>query len=42
VHRVEVQLRSIVDDLPPLFNAFYADADRRKCRSCGTMHPGRE
>ena len=41
VHRVEVQLRSIVDDLPPLFNAFYANAEQRKCKSCGTVHPGK-
>ena len=41
VHRVEVQLRSIVDDLPPLFNAFYASPDLRTCKACGTMHPGK-
>jgi len=41
VHRVEVQLRSIVDDLPPLFNAFYANAEQRQCKSCGTVHPGK-
>ena len=40
VHRVEVQLKSIVSDLPPLFAAFYADAGVRKCRQCGTLHPG--
>jgi 3-hydroxyanthranilate 3,4-dioxygenase len=41
LHRVEVQLRSIVDDLPPLFERFYASADLRKCKDCGTMHPGK-
>ena len=41
VHRVEVQLKSIVTDLPPLFAAFYADAEARKCRQCGTVHPGK-
>jgi 3-hydroxyanthranilate 3,4-dioxygenase len=41
VHRVEVQLRSIVDDLPPLFARFYASPDLRKCKSCGTLHPGK-
>jgi 3-hydroxyanthranilate 3,4-dioxygenase len=41
VHRVEVQLLSIVDDLPPLFERFYASDDLRKCPGCGTMHPGR-
>lgn len=41
VHRVEVQLMSIVDDLPPLFERFYTDEDLRRCRSCGEVHPGR-
>ena len=41
VHRVEVQLRSIVDDLPPLFARFYDSPDLRKCRSCGALHPGK-
>ena len=41
VHRVEVQLKSIVDDLPPLFERFYASADLRQCKSCGTVHPGK-
>jgi 3-hydroxyanthranilate 3,4-dioxygenase len=41
VHRVEVQLKSIVKDLPPLFEAFYADRAARTCGSCGTVHPGK-
>ncbi len=41
VHRVEVQLRSIVDDLPPLFERFYSDAALRTCGNCGTVHAGR-
>ncbi|MBN8847807.1 MULTISPECIES: 3-hydroxyanthranilate 3,4-dioxygenase [unclassified Sphingomonas] len=41
VHRVEVQLRSIVADLPPLFDAFYASEELRTCGQCGTVHPGR-
>jgi 3-hydroxyanthranilate 3,4-dioxygenase len=41
VHRVEVQLRSIVDDLPPLFERFYSDAALRECRRCGKLHPGK-
>jgi len=41
VHRVEVQLRSIVDDLPPLFERFYGSAALRKCPSCGAIHPGK-
>lgn len=39
IHRVEVQLKSIVRDLPPLFEAFYA-SDRR-CAECGAIHPGK-
>jgi 3-hydroxyanthranilate 3,4-dioxygenase len=39
VHRVEVSVRSIVSDLPPLFESFYAGA--RKCPACGHVHPGR-
>ncbi len=41
VYRVEVQLKSIVRDLPPLFESFYGSPDLRICRTCGTMHPGR-
>jgi len=39
VHRVEVNVRNIVSDLPPLFESFYAGA--RKCAECGHVHPGR-
>jgi 3-hydroxyanthranilate 3,4-dioxygenase len=39
VHRVEVHVKSIVADLPPLFDAFYSSS--RKCPSCGEIHPGR-
>ncbi|MDH7795965.1 MULTISPECIES: 3-hydroxyanthranilate 3,4-dioxygenase [unclassified Beijerinckia] len=41
VHRVEVLLTSIVRDLPPLFEAFWADEKVRTCPKCGTLHPGR-
>jgi 3-hydroxyanthranilate 3,4-dioxygenase len=41
VHEVELQVRSIVDDLPPLFQAFYADEQARTCANCGTVHPGK-
>ena len=41
VHRVEVQLKSIVKDLPPLFQQFDASKERRTCRSCGNVHPAR-
>ncbi|RBQ21033.1 3-hydroxyanthranilate 3,4-dioxygenase [Spongiactinospora rosea] len=40
VHRAELQLKSIVDDLPPIFEAFYAGD--RACPECGTEHPGRD
>lgn len=42
VHRVEVELKDIVEDLPPLYEAFYADAKARTCKSCGTVHPGKQ
>lgn len=41
VHRVEIQLQSIVADLPPLFEAFYGSTDKRTCPSCGAVHPGK-
>jgi 3-hydroxyanthranilate 3,4-dioxygenase len=41
VHRVEVQLESIVRDLPPLFDRFYDNAALRKCPACGVVHPGK-
>jgi 3-hydroxyanthranilate 3,4-dioxygenase len=36
-----VQLKSIVKDLPPLFEQFYASAALRTCKACGTVHPGK-
>ena len=42
VHRVEVEVKDIVKDLPPLFQAFYGDEAARTCKSCGTVHPGKE
>ena len=42
VHRVEVTLQSIVRDLPPLYEAFYADEAARTCPDCGALHPGKE
>jgi 3-hydroxyanthranilate 3,4-dioxygenase len=41
VHRVEVGLKNIVSDLPPLFEAFYASKAARTCRQCGAIHPGK-
>ena len=42
VHRSEVLLQSIVRDLPPLYQAFYADEEARTCGNCGALHPGKE
>jgi 3-hydroxyanthranilate 3,4-dioxygenase len=42
VHRSEMQLTSIVDDLPPVYAAFYASEEARTCGSCGELHPGKE
>jgi 3-hydroxyanthranilate 3,4-dioxygenase len=39
VHRAELQLSSIVRDLPPLFKKFNSDESLRTCKSCGTLHP---
>ncbi len=41
LYRAEVRLKSIVRDLPPLFDKFYASEELRRCRICGTVHPGR-
>ena len=41
VHEVEVQVRDIVTDLPPLFEAFYESEEARTCARCGTVHPGK-
>jgi 3-hydroxyanthranilate 3,4-dioxygenase len=41
LHRVEIQLKDIVNDLPPLFEQFYASTTHRTCRQCGAVHPGR-
>jgi len=41
LHRVEVQLKSIVRDLPPLFEKFYVSEKLRTCRKCGAVHPGK-
>ena len=41
VHRVELQIARIDEDLPPLFAAFHGDEDARTCPNCGTLHPGK-
>src|SRR5258706_2903751 len=39
LNRIDVNVKNIVRDLPPLFDAFYASA--RKCGQCGQVHGGR-
>ncbi|MEV6281733.1 3-hydroxyanthranilate 3,4-dioxygenase [Kribbella sp. NPDC051770] len=41
VHEVELQVTDIVEDLPPVFKAFYDSEDARTCPACGTLHPGK-
>jgi 3-hydroxyanthranilate 3,4-dioxygenase len=41
VWRAAKQLESLVDDLPKIYQLFYALSDEeRRCKSCGLMHPG--
>jgi 3-hydroxyanthranilate 3,4-dioxygenase len=41
VHRSEVQLQNIVEDLPRVYKNFYDSAPKmRECPACGTVHPG--
>ena len=43
IQRHEVLLQSIVDDLPPLYERFYASSEQaRRCTHCGEVHPGRD
>ena len=41
VYRIEVEVKDIVKDLPPLYEAFYADEKARTCKACGEVHPGK-
>ncbi|MGH3492952.1 MAG: 3-hydroxyanthranilate 3,4-dioxygenase [Sciscionella sp.] len=41
LHEVQLQVRDIVDDLPPVFERFYTDEHARTCDSCGALHPGK-
>ena len=41
VHRVEVKVQHLVKDLPPLYEAFYADEEARKCKKL-RRHPSRQ
>ena len=40
IHRVEVTVKDIVADLPPLFKAFQSNTEHRTCTNCGELHPG--
>ena len=43
VTRTEVILQSIVADLPPTYERFYASSEAdRTCPACGEVHPGRD
>lgn len=43
VVRSELQLQSIVEDLPKVYAAFYdAEPAARTCAHCGEVHPGRD
>ncbi|MEO7243116.1 MAG: 3-hydroxyanthranilate 3,4-dioxygenase [Variovorax sp.] len=43
VHRSELQMHSIVEDLPRVFGRFYESApEERTCPACATVHPGRD
>lgn len=43
VHRAELQLSSIVSDLPVVYQSFYdAPAATRVCPQCGEVHPGKD
>jgi 3-hydroxyanthranilate 3,4-dioxygenase len=43
IWRVSTQLQSLVDDLPKMYELFYATSDEdRRCPSCGTVHPGKD
>jgi 3-hydroxyanthranilate 3,4-dioxygenase len=41
VHRIEVKVKHLVKDLPPLYEQVYNDPAARKCKQCGAMHPGK-
>ncbi|SUA68515.1 3-hydroxyanthranilate 3,4-dioxygenase [Oligella urethralis] len=43
IKRYEMALTSIVKDLPPVYEQFYATDDEvRTCPNCGTVHPGKD
>ena len=42
MHRIELKVGDLVKDLPPLYEAFFADEKARTCKQCGAVHPGRK
>ncbi len=42
LHRIEISVENIVRDLPPLYEAFFADEQKRTCPNCGALHPGKK
>ena len=43
ITRIEVQLTSIVEDLPRTYQKFYESSDaERTCPHCGTLHTGKD
>lgn len=43
VWKASMQLESLVDDLPRVYEMFYATSDaERTCPHCGTVHPGKD
>ena len=42
VHRAELKLKSIVRDLPPIFERFNSNEEIRRCKNCGTVHPAKQ
>ncbi|WP_039828277.1 3-hydroxyanthranilate 3,4-dioxygenase [Nocardia testacea] len=41
IHETELQVRNIVEDLPPVFTEFYDNQQARRCDNCGALHPGK-
>lgn len=41
VHEVQLQVRDLVEDMPPVFRDFHDDLDARTCGACGALHPGK-
>jgi 3-hydroxyanthranilate 3,4-dioxygenase len=42
VNRREVDLQSLVDDLPPVFEEYYGTVAKGRCPSCGHPNPQKE